>query len=78
MVNNRDWVVHPDHTAGLPLYGLRSFPGLIDELCWHSRELGQIFSDVDTPGVYFSPVIITFMFNGQVTVKLEASPSLLQ
>ena len=44
-------VVHSDHTAGLFLDGLRSFPGLVDELHWHSGELGQVLPDVDTLGI---------------------------
>ena len=51
VVDNRPGIVHSDHTAGLSLDNLRSFPGLVDELCRHSGELGQIPPDVDTLGI---------------------------
>ena len=57
VVDDRPGVVHSDDTAGLSLHGLRGLPGLVDELHRHTGELGEIFPDVLTLGIYLTPVM---------------------
>ena len=57
VVDNGLGVVHPDDAACLSLHGLGSFPWLVDELRWHSGQLGQIFPDVNSLGVNLTPGI---------------------
>ena len=60
-------IVNSDDASGLSLDGLWSFPGLVDELHWHSGELGQIFPDVDALGINLAPVIL--LINSLSTVQ---------
>ena len=58
VVDNRPGIVHPDNASSHSLYGDWSLPGLVDELHWHSGELGEIFPDILTLRVNVTPVTI--------------------